>query len=126
MGTVTGKVTLDGKPHANAVVSFNSDAGSATGTTDANGQYELAYTDKKGAPVGHYKVSVTTMPPATSGPDISQLPSDSPEYAKAIASGGNYKTDWKEPIPAKFNTQTTIEKDVKAGSNVIDIELTSS
>ena len=49
-----GKVTLDGKPVTNGLVTFTRRCGGrgSTGTTDANGQYELAFIDGKGALLG--------------------------------------------------------------------------
>lgn len=61
---VTGTVTLDGQPVANARVQFvpdklkGTEGAMASGTTDAEGKYELFTSTVKGAIVGHHKVSV--------------------------------------------------------------------
>jgi hypothetical protein len=129
LGKVTGKVTLDGKPQANVAVTFMpaTGGGSASGITDASGNYELSHTSGKGAPVGKNKVAVTTVQQSQSTVDMSQIPSDSPEYAKAIAGGGaEYNVKFTEPIPAKYNVKTELEFEVKSGSQVINLDLKSS
>lgn len=59
LGPVIGTVTLDGKPLADVTVMFQPENGRAsTGTTDAEGKYELVFTEvAKGAKVGPHKVS---------------------------------------------------------------------
>jgi hypothetical protein len=126
LGSVTGQVTMDGQPLANVLVTFTpAEAGrTATGKTDASGKYELICLDRKGAPVGKHKVSVTTLQEAAS---VAEMSSDSEEYMKqATGQAGDYNTaKVEEPIPARYNSQTEFVKEVKAGSNVIDLELTS-
>ena len=112
---VTGKVTLDGKPVVKAVVTFNplpqpgSDiAGdSASGTTDENGQYTLkSYVKgdwKDGAQVGKHKVTITQ---------------------KDVRGEGDRQII-REKIPKKYNIETTLSADVKAGGPPINFELTS-
>lgn len=60
---VTGQITLDGSPLANAEVTFTPSkfqAGSSMGTTDENGNYELFHTvDQKGAYFGSHIVSIS-------------------------------------------------------------------
>jgi hypothetical protein len=112
---VTGKVTLDGKPVAKAVVTFNplpqpgSDiAGdSASGTTDENGQYTLkSYVQgdwKDGAQVGKHKVTIS-------------LQESRGEGDRAII---------REKLPKNYNRETELKADVTPGSNHIDFELKS-
>lgn len=128
LGTVTGQVTLDGKPAPNVAVTFMpvEGGGSASGITDANGNYELNHTTRKGAPIGKHKVAVTTVQQSQSTVDMSQIPSDSPEYAKAMAEGGSYNVQFTEPIPEKYNKKTELEHEVKSGKNVINLELKTS
>lgn len=105
LGSVTGKVTMDGNPLPNVMVAFQPEAGGrfSFAKTQSDGTYELIYIDNvKGAVIGNHKVMVTT-PNESAGPD--------PSY--------------KDPIPAKYNEATEITKEVKAGSNQIDIELAS-
>jgi hypothetical protein len=131
LGTVSGQVTMDGKPLPNVAVTFVPAAAeggsSATGKTDANGNYELYTFDRKGAPIGKHKVSVTTVNQGAGS--AMDLPADSPEYAKQATGGGDDYSKVKpfvETIPAKYNSQTTLEHEVKSGSNKIDLPLTST
>lgn len=128
LGSVTGKVTLDGNPVTNGLVTFVPVGGGrpATGKTDENGQYVLVGVDGKGALLGQHQVSVTTVKEAAT---VTEIRSDSPEYAKQAVSGSS-SSDYNtakvvEPIPARYNTNTELSFEVKAGSNVIDLELKS-
>ncbi len=98
-GTVTGVVTLDGKPLPKVTVTFQPDEGKPSfGATDENGKYELTYSaDVKGAKIGNHTVRVTTR---------TEAPGE------------------KELLPAKFHKDSKIKKEVKAGPNEINIELT--
>src|SRR5438045_3919382 len=69
---VSGRVTLDGKPLANATVQFYPVAAPGTdpgptslGHTDEDGRYTLSFVDSaatKGALVGKHKVFITNSP----------------------------------------------------------------
>ncbi|GAB6164723.1 hypothetical protein JCM19992_07230 [Thermostilla marina] len=123
VGLVEGVVTLDGQPVADAMVTFSPiDGGmSSTGTTDENGHYTLVFPGGKGAVVGRHKVSVRSMPKSdSSGAAVS---SDDPSYYGGEQSPNT--TETVELIPAKYNTNTTLEYEVKKGTNVINLELTS-
>lgn len=127
LGSVTGKVTMDGQPLPNAIVTFVPEGGGRTGIgkTDANGEYTLVFAGGEGATIGKNKVAVTTAPEAT---EVTAMRSDSPEYA-AQASGGTM-SDYSKPaviekIPAKYNKNTELTFEVTSGSNVYDIELKS-
>ncbi len=127
LGSVTGKVTMDGQPLPNAIVTFVPEGGGRTGIgkTDANGEYTLVFAGGEGATIGKNKVAVTTAPEAA---EVSGMRSDSPEYA-AQASGGTM-SDYSKPaviekIPARYNKSTELTFDVTSGSNVYDIELKS-
>jgi hypothetical protein len=126
LGSVTGKVTLDGKPVTNGLVTFMPAAGGrpATGKTNTSGQYELLGVDGKGALLGQHRVTVTTLQEVVAAAEMS---SDSPEYAKqAVADPSDYDSAAVvEPIPARYNTNTELTFEVKSGSNVIDLELKS-
>src|SRR5262245_38752936 len=78
LGQVTGKVTLDGKPLPNVSVTFMpKEGGTASGVTDANGNYELTHNNGKGAPLGKNMVAVTTVQKQSEAIDFSKIPSDS-------------------------------------------------
>lgn len=127
LGEVTGIVTMDGQPVANALVTFTPKEGgrSSTGATDASGKYVLAFVDGPGAMVGVHQVTVTTLQQAAT--PASEMRSDSAEYAKQAAGGqSDYdKATVKETIPAKYNTKTELTFEVKSGGNTFDIAMTS-
>ena len=109
LSPVTGTVTLDGKPLANAEVEFQPTQGAAPsyGTTDALGQYELRYTkDKLGAVVGGHVVRITTqttvVDPETG--EESQIP---------------------QRVPEKYNYLSELIRQVQSEPNIIDFRLES-
>ena len=111
LGAVTGTVFLDEAPLPNVWVMFNPTAGGRTSMARTNelGQYELLYLDGvKGANIGSHKVVILTYN------------EDELEEMKASAGGSV-----KEPIPSKYNSQTTLTEDVSEGRNVIDFHLES-
>lgn len=97
---VSGTVTLDGQPLANALVSFYpQEEGKrfSTGTTDAAGNYQLVYTnDQQGAAIGKHTVKITT--------------------ATVQGEGGPAKPP-KEKLPAKYNDQSELTAEVASGAN---------
>lgn len=128
LGSVSGQVTMDGKPLPNVLVTFVPDGGGgvSTGKTDANGKYELGFYERAGALIGKHKVSVTTLQELQD--TASELPSSDPAYEKqAMGSASDYaKGGVVERIPARYNSLTEIVKEVTSGSNVINLELKSS
>ncbi len=106
---VSGTVTLDGKPLANALVAFNPAAPAgkieaagpgSMGVTDEQGRYALKIigTDGKtvGAVVGEHRVRIST----------SDITSDS---------GGDVAARRKEQVPAMYNANTTLTFTVPPG-----------
>ncbi len=60
LGLVTGIVTNNGAPVANAIVEFFPDTGrTSVGSTNAEGTYTLKYGDMDGAVVGQCRVQIT-------------------------------------------------------------------
>ena len=106
LGTVTGKVTLDGKPVTNGLVTFAPVAkgGASIGKTDANGQYELLFVDRKGALLGQHKVTVTTVQEAAA---VTLMRSDSPEYMKQAASATTRAPIIRQRSWSRFRHATT-------------------
>lgn len=111
LATVKGKVTVDGAPGAELEVVFEPQTKSTTkaqsvsgsgssGTTDAAGNYELSYLGgaNKGAVVGMHTVRVINV--AGGGP-----------------AGGATGAVPSVPIPATYNTESTLTFDVKKGEN---------
>ena len=130
LGEVSGKVTFFGKPYPNAVVSFTPEGGgpAATASTDQNGDFELWSAGKKGAVIGKHKVSVTTIKEVKETKSMAEVRSDDPSYSASLAessSNAAYKAaaNEKEKIPAKYNVNTELLKDVTSGKNKIDLDL---
>ncbi len=75
--SVSGVVTLDGKPVEGATVTFASEDGktTASGSSDASGNFSLMSGEKTGAPAGNYKVMVTKSQytPTAEAPDPSGM-----------------------------------------------------
>ena len=104
---VRGKVTLNGRPLADAIVQFQPVApnGSPSAAkTDAQGRYEL--------------MSTFSTPGAI--PD---------EHLVTIRSAATYYdeedcgAEQRERIPAKYNAQSELRRTVKPGRNTIDFDL---
>jgi hypothetical protein len=101
---VSGTITLDGKPLANASVTFqpvglgSKEAGAGSyGKTDANGRYSLrviSTKEQKGAVVGKHRVAVSMG--VDNGSDVIPV---------------------KEPLPARYNNKTILEFDVPSGGS---------
>ncbi len=118
-GTVSGSVTLDGKPiSGGAHVNFTHQklALVASSPVAADGTYSLELLDTMQLPVGVYKVVVT--PPAK--------PALSPEEAMKLQNEGKLNDD-KSPIPAKYMRadESPIKYEVKEGENKFVVELKS-
>ncbi|WP_435019843.1 hypothetical protein TA3x_001508 [Tundrisphaera sp. TA3] len=106
---VSGRVTWKGQPLAKGLIQFIPDGQGQVAPIVApitDGRYEVA---KAQGPVpGKYSVSVTE---AVDGPPPEAMPGESPRPAP-------------QSIPAKYNTKTTLTRDVKAGeANTFDFEL---
>ena len=112
---VTGVVTYQGAPVADAGVTFTPEKGRpASGKTDASGKFTLStFAKEDGAVPGLHKVAVT--PNAS---QIAPMPG-TPEAAQAAAG--------KPPFPPRYNSAETsgLTADVKPGAeNDFKFELT--
>lgn len=109
LGKVYGTVTLDGQPLPNAKVTFQPtfEGGSPSdAVTNENGEYVLKFLEgKEGALVGEHQVRISTY---------RQLSSTDP--------GGPGEVP--ERVPAKYNTETELTKEVTKGSQEISFALT--
>jgi len=106
---VSGKVTLDGKPLANAIVSFQPmakagevEAGvGSSGKTDANGEFTLmAANGQKGAVVGKHRVIITLMEEQVGTGDERPPRGGWPQ---------------KDKVPNRYNSESKETFDVPAG-----------
>ncbi|QDV51307.1 carboxypeptidase-like regulatory domain-containing protein [Gimesia fumaroli] len=97
LGQVSGTITMDGAPLADANVTFMPEGvRSSSATTDSAGKYELIYIrDEKGAAIGKHKVVVSKL------------------------------DNEKETIPAKYCVESELTADVKEGANEFNFDLTS-
>lgn len=112
---VSGQVTMDGTPLAGVQVTVEpvDEAGTdnpgtgSFGKTDEEGRYELRLmtSDEPGAVVGKHTVRIITPEPE--------------EFAD------NDITEFVDPIPARYNSASTLTLDVPAdGTDKADFELT--
>ncbi|MCA9127882.1 MAG: carboxypeptidase regulatory-like domain-containing protein [Planctomycetales bacterium] len=130
---VSGTVTLDGKPTEGLLVAFAGEGGmAATGTTDANGAYSLTSIKGKGLPAGNYRVAITHVAvqenSGTQQQDDFATSSNSAAYEQqAMGSPTAYKAEEKKKnkIPAKYNSQSTLQEMVAETENTIDFALSS-
>ena len=114
VGVVSGVVTLDGVPVADATVRFRAVEGGrpSIAITGADGSYKPTFKgDKNGVLLGMNEVIITT------GQEENGKPGEE-GYSAAI----------KEIIPAKYHqgNKSELKVDVKAGENTFNLELTSS
>jgi hypothetical protein len=116
---VSGVVTLNGKPLANATVAFSPiaqpgsiDAGDGSvGKTNAQGEYTLTTSrGVAGAMVGKHRVRISALAPQVGESDARPPRSGWPLMDK---------------IPARYNGETTLTFDVVPGANKADFSLTS-
>ncbi len=109
LGDVSGTVTLDGEPLADAQVIFTPMTGGrpAAGKTDSNGKYELIFSrDAEGALLGEHVVEITTA---------DEIPNDEDDTVEMIP----------EKVPAKYNNDTELRAVIEEGKNVSDSPLES-
>jgi hypothetical protein len=125
LGTVSGRVTLDGKPVDGAHIEFTPviEGRPSAGTSDSTGSYVLSYKGSiKGARIGDHDVTVTTFreeltvvePTGDEEPTANNGSEDSIKIIPGRA----------EEIPEKYATEK-IRVTVEPGSNMINLELTS-
>ena len=107
LASVTGHITLDGKPVPNAFIKFipkGATGAPSFGKTDSSGNYRMMFSDTEaGAWLGENAVTISTG-------DVGLAP--------GMGSA--------ESIPAVYNTKSTLVETVKQGSNKIDFKLSSS
>jgi hypothetical protein len=108
LGQVSGKVTMDGKPLAEARVEFypTQQGSIASGRTDANGEYSLMFSrDVAGASLGENLVRISTH-------DVG--------YEE-----GKGEFAIPERVPAKYNRDSQLTVKVEPGKQRHDFDLKS-
>jgi hypothetical protein len=108
--SVHGKVTLDGLPLDDATISFVPTAGGqrqSAWTTIKNGEYAIL--DKDGLGTGPFRVEIRALRPTGEKPN--------PNEPTMIPS--------KEIIPARYNSNSELKTEIKAGANAADFALKS-
>jgi hypothetical protein len=100
---LSGTVTLDGTPLPEGAIQFNP----ATGTEGPPAAGEIrdgkfSIEKPQGPVAGKYKVSITSRPPA--------------RISENEAPGGSPRLK-PETVPARYNTESTLESDVPAGGS---------
>ena len=103
VGSVSGVITLDGQPLADATVMFQpADGRPSQGVTDKAGKYSLTYLDGvPGAKLGTNTVIIRTEIPGEDG---------QPPIAK-------------EKLPKKYHAESELRAEVKSGSNTFNFDL---
>jgi hypothetical protein len=112
--TVTGLLTIDGKPAPEGVrIDYQPEgenASSSTGFTDAHGEYEMMFNVYKvGVMPGECLIRVSVLEGDIDGPGVAP-----PEGLEALK---NLR------IPESFGRKSTLRRTVKPGRNRIDIAI---
>jgi hypothetical protein len=109
--SVSGLVTLDGKPVTRGTVAFSPTSGGqkAIGLIDESGRYELSTNREKGLDAGNYAVSVSSRERGN------------------VGDGGGPPMPGKYLVPKKYSDANTsgLVFDVHSGGNKIDIAILS-
>jgi hypothetical protein len=111
---VSGTVAFDGKPLAQGTIQFmptaQGEGGAATAGSGiiTDGKYSIP--KDQGLIAGGYKVVISSAPPGSDAP-AEEMPGMAPPPPKDL-------------IPAKYNANTTLNAEIKAGTNnVVDFDL---
>jgi len=120
LAKVTGVVTLDGKPFADAYVNFqpigtaeNPNPGTGSvGRTDDQGKFRL-FTERhgEGAVIGPHRVRITIVPGKGTVVEETPNPLGTPDDAPGRGKGE------RDPIPLEWNENSKVEFEVKPGTN---------
>jgi len=121
---VKGTVTLNGKPMANAVVSFVPEPGNKTGTaggdtTGPEGNYMARYRGRSGLAPGKYKVTIAPGAPTESMSHVSDAFKDDPFMA---AEGARAATALK-PVAKKAEIRGEFDAEVTASPSPLDFDV---
>lgn len=116
MAPVTGVVTLDGKPLANAKITFQPSGGGPTSSafTDSGGKFSLqTFGGAKGAVVTEHRVVIYSGRPEGSAPvELDSDRDDGPVF--------------REPIPTRYNERSELTFAVQADiANTANFDLST-
>lgn len=129
---VSGTVTFEGKPLANANITFLTsveDGMSASGKTDDAGKYTLtSYTPDDGAIPGEYSITINMIDDRAADVDASSSEGDfGADYGKMMdESASSVAPAQAGGLPAKYAVagKSGLKKTVQEGSeNVFDLDL---
>lgn len=121
-GTVSGSVTLDGKPlQQGCSVLFMSASGTYVGTGVVNdaGSYTIAYRVPAGLPIGEYRIQIS--PPA----EAASAPVDPAAMASQMKLSARGSGSSDGPVPSKYQSVASsgLSFTVAAGANTAPLEL---
>lgn len=111
IASVSGRVTMDGKPLANATIVFSPENGRPAGArTDADGNYVLNFTEgRQGAIPGPNTIQITTVRDA-----------EKDENGKTVVPGS------KETVPMEYNAASKLTFTVEPRKkNIANFDLKS-
>jgi hypothetical protein len=127
LADVKGRVTLNNKPLANVVVSFQPEGKNpgpgSSGITDSDGRYTLKVSSQQhegdGAIVGTHRVMIGVILPGErdkpTDPEVGTPDGATPEQIQALRR--------QERIPARYNQNTELRWEVKPGQNEANFDL---
>ena len=104
-----GTVTLDDKPLESGSIAFYAAKGAVAGSEIVAGNYSIPA--DKGAVIGMNRIQISAF-----GPTGKMYREPSGEMSEERA----------QLVPAKYNTQTTLEREVKPGTNHFNFDLSKN
>ena len=114
--SIHGTVTLDGAPVEGGSINFfptKGTEGPVVGAAISDGEYKISA--PKGPPIGTHQIEIRS-----SGKTGRKVPAGSPHPP------GTMFDEVAEMIPAQYNSNSTLEREVKAGKNTLHFDLKSS
>ncbi len=114
-GTITGKVTLNGKPVTSGIVTFTTGKLPPTSAPiNKDGEYTI-----QDSPVGEMKITLNNAPPLAESIDPSKTATAGPQKIPTAPAGET------GPIPAKYAKEGNgLTYTVKSGEQTFNIPLT--
>lgn len=104
-GHVSGKVTVDGNPVTEGIITFVPENGpAAVGFIGADGTYHLTTLKKDGVIVGQHRVTIHAT---RLGPRANAAPTSIEDEVKSGASGATEKVEWI--VPERYSQLSTTD-----------------